>query len=123
MLEIAKDDVLNKWLGPRVDAALAKKQAKDEQLRDRAETEEKQGTNLYIDRLFAKTEVLAVASIEPAQTIIEAALGACAGYRQAIGDKALRAGRDPAEDANDIGKTIRLKLDPEVIVTRNHQTP
>jgi hypothetical protein len=123
MLDTAKADALNKWLQPRIDAALAKKQVQDEHLRERAEAEEQQAVHLYTDCLFAKTEALAVASTEPAQTIVQAAVGACGESRQAIANKAIRAGRDPTYDTNDVEKIIIPKLTLDVISTRARQTP
>ena len=102
---------------------MAAKQAKDEQLRKQAEADEERATHLYIDCLLAKTEALALASTEPAQTIVQAAFGACCESRQAIEDKAIRAGRDPAEEANDVEKIITPKLTLDVITTRARHTP
>lgn len=118
--------VLEDWLKPRVEAALAAKQAKDEQLRKHAEADEERATHLYIDCLLAKTEALALASTEPAQTIVQAAFGACGESRQAIEDKAIRAGRDPAEEANDV-ITTRARQTPQPSTqppeAKRHETP
>jgi hypothetical protein len=123
VLETDVTAVLEDWLKPRIDAALAAKQAKDEQLRKQAEADEERARRLYIDCLFAKTETLALASTEPAQIIVQAAVGACSESRKAIEDKAIRAGRDPAEEANNVEKRIDPKLTLDVIITRARQTP
>ena len=85
--------VLEDWLK---NAALAAKQAEDEQLRKQAEVDVDRARQLYVGCLFAKTETLALASTEPAQTIVQAAFGACGKSFRAIEDKAISAGRDPA---------------------------